>query len=69
MSHSQLPEIRRVVFEHHNAVVVLSTGEPSATWMLAVLAYSSVPMRYVASQFSRLPTAFGHLCGSLINNY
>lgn len=42
VSHTNLTEVTRMVLIHVGSVVVLSTGETTTTWMLAVLSYTTV---------------------------
>jgi hypothetical protein len=54
VTHTNLSEETRMVFVHHNTVVMLSTGVTTATWMLAVLANTAMASTDVASLLSML---------------
>lgn len=53
-------EVARVVFEHVDSVVVLSSGVSAARRMLPVLANPTVPVRNVSSEFSCVPLSSSH---------
>jgi hypothetical protein len=42
VTHTNLTEVTRMVFVEIGAVVVLTTGHTTTTWVLAVLSYTSV---------------------------
>jgi hypothetical protein len=47
--HSDLSKVTWMVFIHVGSVVMLSTSQTTTTWMLAVLAYSSMTGRNVSA--------------------
>ena len=54
VAHADLSEVTRVVLVHVGAVVVLATGETATTGVLAVLAYTTVTGRDVATVLARV---------------
>jgi len=51
--HTNLTEVTRVVFVHHDAVVVLATGVTATARVLPVLADTALAVRHVTAQLAR----------------
>lgn len=47
--HTDLSEVTRMVLVHVGSVMMLSTGQTATTWMLAVLAYTTLSGRDVSA--------------------
>lgn len=54
LAHTDLSEITRMVFIHHNTVMVLATSITATTWMLTVLSDTTVSGGNVSSLFAVL---------------
>jgi len=50
-----------MVFIKVDSVVVLTSGETTTTWMLSVLAHTSVPGRYVTAELAGFRISGRHL--------
>lgn len=61
--HTYFTEVTWVVFVEVDTVVMLTTGVTTTTWMLAMFAYTTVAMAYMAAQFSGFTKS-----GRLYNN-
>ena len=49
ISHSDLSKVTRMVFVQVRSVVMLTTSKTTTTWMLAMLAYTTVSGRDMAA--------------------
>ena len=54
ISHSDLSKVTWMVFVQVRSVVMLTTSKTTATWMLAMLAYTTVSGRDMAATVGRL---------------
>jgi len=63
VTHTDFPEVTRVIFVEVDAVMVLATGVTAATVVLAVLADTAVAVGHVAPQFAALLLGLDHLEG------
>ena len=57
---SNLSEVSRMVLVPVDTLVVLSSALSSASWMLSVLAHSTVAVRHVSAQLSSLSLRVSH---------
>jgi len=61
VSHTDLSKVTGMVLVHVGSVVMLSTSETATTWMLAVLAYTTVTGRDVSAVLAGLAQMGRHL--------
>merc|ERR1711994_962285 len=62
VSHTDFTKVTWMVLVEVDSVVMLTTSQTSSTWMLSVLANSTVTVADLASHFSRLSGVGRHVC-------
>lgn len=60
VSHTDLSEVTWMVLVHVGTVVVLTTSKTTTTWMLPVLAYTTVTGGYMATTTDVLAGCYAH---------